>query len=133
MTPVNSQSRHILVLEDEPIQRELLVTILARAGFRVSSATQVSLALSLVKHEHVDLVITDYYLPDLSGADFVQALRSMDEYRRIPIIMLTARTKELNLQYLRDDMMVFVLQKPADTPALLSIVSKCLAPAGCSS
>jgi CheY-like chemotaxis protein len=131
MIGFNSQSRHILVLEDEPTQRELLAVSLSRVGYQVSTAAQVSTALSLAHQAHFDVIIADYDLSALSdeessGAGFVNALRAIDEYERIPLIMLTSKVHQPDLDYLRNDLRAVVLSKPLDTPNLLTTISWCI-------
>lgn len=127
------QPAHILVLEDEPTQLDVLVYNLANSGFRVAAATHVKKALQLAEHQPFDLVIADYYLPDQSGTDFIRQLRETEQYRSTPIIMLTARAEELNLAYLRDDLQVLVLSKPYPMTRLIETVSKLIEIAQCAS
>jgi CheY-like chemotaxis protein len=124
MMAMNSQTGHILVLEDEPAQRDVLIFNLAEAGFRVAATAEAAKAFKLAQYEHFDLILVDYYLPDHSGADFVQWLRQTDEYRHVPMIMLTARERELNLDYLQNDLALLVLPKPCSMPRLVEVISE---------
>jgi two-component system phosphate regulon response regulator PhoB len=133
MVAVNTQPAHILVLEDEPTQLDVLVYNLASSGFRVAAATHVEKALKLAEHQHFDLIVADYYLPDQSGTDFVKQLRATEQYKTTPIIMLTARAEELNLAYLRDDLRVLVVAKPCPMKRFVETVSKLLEIAQCAS
>ena len=122
-----SQSEHILVVDDLSAHRNVVAFNLAKAGFRVTAAAHPARALASAHHEQFDLVITDYYMPDYSGTDFVRKLREIDSYVATPIIMLTARANELNLDHLRDELSVLVVPKPCSMTCLLDKVSKCLA------
>jgi CheY-like chemotaxis protein len=127
-TAAMSPSRpHVLVLEDVPTYRHLLVFVLSNAGYKVSAAAEVSRALSLAEHEQVDLAIVDYYLPDHPGTEFIKRLRESDRYEHVPIIVLTARDEELNLEYLRGKLSAVVLSKDCTMQHLLDAVSDCLA------
>ncbi|NQU20388.1 MAG: response regulator [Candidatus Nealsonbacteria bacterium] len=123
---MNSQTQHILVVEDDSVQRNVVSFNLAKAGFRVTVAADVTCALKLVEHEHFDLIITDYYLPDLTGTDFVEKLRKIEEYAGTPVIFLTGRAKELNQEYLHDSLSALVVSKPYNVAQLMNIVSECL-------
>ncbi len=127
MMAKNLQSACILVLEDEPTQLSVLAFNLANAGFRVSAAAEAGKALSLAEHQHFDLAIVDYYLPDCAGTDFVKRLRETDRYKHVPVIFLTARAEELNLEYLRSEFSAVVLAKPCSMNRLIDTVLKCLA------
>jgi DNA-binding response OmpR family regulator len=123
---MKSEPEHILVVEDQPAHRNVLAFNLTQAGFRVTVAASPVKAFALAQHEQFDLIITDYYLPDYSGSDFVKLLRKTDNYVATPVVMLTGRAEELNVQALRDTLSVLVLSKPCSMARLLEIVSKCL-------
>lgn len=87
-------SESILVVEDEPEIRELLVFTLTRAGYTVLEAESAERALQIVNHKNVLLAIVDWMLPGMSGVDLTYRLRQDDYTRELPIIMLTARGEE---------------------------------------
>jgi DNA-binding response OmpR family regulator len=130
---MDSESHHILVLEDGSAYRTVVAFNLSQIGFRVTAAAEAEKALVLARHEHFDLAIVDYYLPDLPGTDFIKLLRQMGGYENVPIIMLTARAKELNLRYLRDDLSAVVLEKTCGMKCLRNTVRECLKTARCAS
>ncbi len=78
----------ILVVDDEPAQRELVGGFLARHGFEVLSAADGREALSRVEREPVDLVLADQKMPGLSGLDLIAAVRARNP--EIPVIVITA-------------------------------------------
>jgi DNA-binding response OmpR family regulator len=121
------QPQHVLILEDAPTYRSVVAYNLSQAGFRVTTAAEAGKALLLAEHEHFDLAIVDYYLPDYPGTDFIKQLRELEEYAHVPIIVLTARTEELNLDYLRNDLSVLVLSKSCTMKQLVETSTKCLA------
>jgi len=84
----------VLVVDDEPDIVALVAYHLAKAGFRVSTATSGSQALDQAKREMPSLVVLDLMLPGLSGFDVLEALRRNDETRSIAVLMLTARRDE---------------------------------------
>ena len=123
---MESQSGHILVVDDEPTHRDVVAFNLAKTGFKVSAAASVTKALMLAENEHFDLVITDYFIPDYTGTDLARKLRQMDDYANTPIILLTGRAEELDTQRVRNDLSVLVVSKPFPMANLLDMVSKCL-------
>src|SRR5688500_15689558 len=84
----------VLVVDDEPDIVALVAYHLAKAGFRVSTATSGSQALDQAKREMPSLVVLDLMLPGLSGFDVLEAMRRNDETRSIAVLMLTARRDE---------------------------------------
>ena len=84
----------VLVVEDEPAQREVLAYNLEAEGFRVARAENGEEALLLIEEETPDLIVLDWMLPGLSGIELCRRLRARPETRSLPIIMLTARGEE---------------------------------------
>ena len=86
----------ILVVEDEPSQREVLAYNLKAEGFLVISADNGEDALFLVEEEEPDLILLDWMMPNLSGIEVCRRLKSCNETRAIPIIMVSARLEEMD-------------------------------------
>ena len=86
----------VLVVEDEPAQRELLSYNLSAEGFRVIQAENGEEALILVDEENPDIIVLDWMLPAVSGIEVCRRLKTRNETRNIPIIMLSARTEEVD-------------------------------------
>jgi len=85
---------HVLVVEDEDALSELLQYNLKKEGFRVSVAADGEEALMLVEERQPDVVVLDWMLPKISGIEVCRRLRSRQESRNLPIIMLAARGEE---------------------------------------
>lgn len=100
----------VLIVEDEPAQREVLVYNLEAEGYRVCTAETGEEALMLVAEENPDLVVLDWMLPELSGIEVCRRLRARPETRAVPVIMLSARSEEADrirgLEIGADDYMV---------------------------
>ncbi len=87
----------ILAIEDEPAIRDMVRFALQRHGFEVHTAESVEEARSLMKDTVVDLALVDWMLPGASGLEFVRSLRRDDRFKNLPIVMLTARTEEVDV------------------------------------
>jgi len=83
-------TKHILVVDDEPTIREVVRRYLEREGFRVTEAADGYLALDEIDIESPDLIILDLMLPGIDGLTLTHQLRQ-SERSQIPIIMLTAK------------------------------------------
>lgn len=79
--------KHIVVVEDDGLQREVISEYLARSGFDVSQAPDGATFRELIRQRAIDLAIVDLQLPDADGFDLIRLLR---ENRRCGIIVLTA-------------------------------------------
>ncbi|ABG32195.1 phosphate regulon transcriptional regulatory protein PhoB [Roseobacter denitrificans] len=86
----------VLVVEDEPAQREVLAYNLEAEGFAVSRAENGEEAMMLVDETAPDLIVLDWMMPNLSGIEVCRRLKTRSETRAIPIIMLSARSEEVD-------------------------------------
>ena len=83
----------ILAVDDSPTMRRIIMNTLKRAGYNdVLEASDGRDALAKMKVEKVNFVITDWNMPEMDGLAFVTALRSMGEYKSLPILMVTTRS-----------------------------------------
>ena len=87
-------SHRVLVVDDEPDITALVAYHLAKAGYRVSTASSGAEALKASSEERPDVVVLDLMLPGLSGYDVLSELRSREETRDVGVILLTARRDE---------------------------------------
>lgn len=85
---------HILIVEDEPAQREMLGYNLESEGYRISTAINGEEALLLISEEAPDIIVLDWMLPNVSGIEVCRQVKSRPETREIPVIMLSARSEE---------------------------------------
>ncbi len=81
----------VLVVDDEPTVREVVVGYLRRDGHDVAEAADGNVALQLLDADPPDLVVLDMMLPGVNGLDILRRIRSNGD---IPVIMLTARAEE---------------------------------------
>ena len=86
----------ILIVEDEPSIAELIAVNLSHAGFLPVRAFQTDQASQLMKEVLPDLVVLDWMLPGKSGVQFAKELRANERTKDIPIILLTARSEEMD-------------------------------------
>jgi DNA-binding NtrC family response regulator len=78
----------ILVVDDEPAQRELVAGFLNKQAFEVSSAESGAKAVELFRQDSFDLVLTDQKMPNMSGLDLLQAVHAINP--ETPVILMTA-------------------------------------------
>jgi two-component system phosphate regulon response regulator PhoB len=86
----------VLVVEDEPAQREVLSYNFEAEGFRVAQASNGEEALMLVEEAAPDVIVLDWMLPNVSGIEVCRRLKMRPETRGVPIIMLSARSEEVD-------------------------------------
>lgn len=94
MNAAPTVAERILVVDDEPEIVALVAYHLAKAGYRVSTASSGQDAIELARRERPALMVLDLMLPGMSGFDVLEQLRLDDSTRDIAVIMLTARREE---------------------------------------
>ncbi len=90
------QQPHVLIVEDEAAQREVLAYNLEAEGFRVTRAENGDEALLCVDEDAPDVMVLDWMMPNLSGIEVCRRLKIKPDTRAIPIIMLSARSEEVD-------------------------------------
>jgi DNA-binding response OmpR family regulator len=107
----------VLLVEDDPSIREMVVLGLGNAGFRVSSCADGREGLERLRHDTFDLAVLDVMLPTLDGFEITREIRRDS---RLPIVMLTARADAtdviVGLELGADD----YVTKPFDMPVLVA-------------
>jgi two-component system phosphate regulon response regulator PhoB len=86
----------ILVVEDEPAQREVLAYNIQAEGYLVMTAEAGDEALDIVRETPPDVIVLDWMLPHVSGIEVCRQLKMGGDTARIPIIMLSARSEEVD-------------------------------------
>lgn len=121
--------KHILVVEDNQLNLELVTDLLEANGFIVIPAATAEEGLRLTREAVPDLVLMDLTLPGIDGLVATQLLKSDPTTRHVPVVALTARAMK------GDEAMVLgagcdgYLTKPIDTRALSGVVSHFIAAA----
>ena len=86
----------VLLVEDEPAQRAVLSYNLEAEGFEVQTADNGEDALQLIAETPPDLILLDWMMPHVSGLEVCRRIRAKSETRGIPILMLSARSEEVD-------------------------------------
>ncbi|WP_310492178.1 PAS domain-containing hybrid sensor histidine kinase/response regulator [Dechloromonas sp.] len=82
--------RRILLVEDEPINREIAEQILAEAGLSIETAEDGEQAVDLVRRNNYDLILMDVQMPTLDGLAATRLIRTLPKGRQVPVIAMTA-------------------------------------------
>ena len=88
----------ILIVDDSATMRRILTNTLHTIGYTdVVEASSGREALQAIKSSPVDLIITDWIMPDVDGVTLTCMLRRSEEYSRLPILMVTARSVDVDI------------------------------------
>ena len=110
----------ILLVDDDPEIRISLRQLLTDEGYAVHAAHDGRHALQLLdKIDRPDVILLDYKMPVMDGKQFLAEMRRIDHLRAIPVVVLSARTREWSGARLE---VADVLSKPVDLALLLTTV-----------
>lgn len=122
---VSDPESRVLVVDDEPLIRELLVEYLGMEGLAASAAENGKVALKLMKTEPFDLVLTDMKMPEMTGLEFIRRVRDFDE--DIMTIMMTGfGTVESAIEAMKLGAFDYIL-KPFKPEQVVGLVKRALA------
>ena len=117
--PANTQPTTILIVDDQPDNREMLATLLGDEGYRTVQAAGGMEAMDQIALESPQLILLDVSMPDMDGYAVASLLKADPKTSAIPIIMVTAHTgrgsRVVGLNTGAED----YLTKPVDAPELL--------------
>lgn len=112
----------ILVLDDEENYAEMLQDLLRENNYRVDMATRPERAIDQLEEIPYDLVISDYKMPVMDGADFLKKAREL--YPNLPFILVSGLMNTPELVKVANMSVTLVMEKPLDTEAFLKQVAR---------
>jgi CheY-like chemotaxis protein len=117
----STRPKFILVIEDNCDHAQTLVALLELEGYKVECVPEGARGLRRVEEDLPDLIVLDFTLPDMSGADIGKALRSASRTARIPIIMGSGMPEWVVRRYFSD--FNAFLAKPLDPEQLVKQIA----------
>ena len=110
----------ILIIEDDDLTAHLYQKVLEDAGFNVLTALNTDAAEQMLEGIEINLVILDHHLPDKDGTQWLEELHSREEYRELPVILVSAIARETGP--LRYDPYVWFMEKPRAPQQIVTAV-----------
>ncbi len=123
-SPKPTSSPFILLVDDDEDQLLLFSTVLGLADCTVITASSAVEALSILEDVHIDLVVADLSMPNMTGSEFIARVRKQNTLRRLPIIAFSAIP-----EHLRSDLSYFgadAFCNKSETRKLIGQVKKLL-------
>ncbi len=113
--------KKVLVVDDDPINRKLIVNILSKKGFETIEAGNGVEAFEILEHNEIDIILLDIVMPVMNGIEFLKEIKTKPQFLNLPIIILTTddskKTEVLSLG--ADDIII----KPISPVSLLEKMS----------
>jgi DNA-binding response OmpR family regulator len=122
---VAAQTHSVLVVDDDPNIRGLIVAALRRDGYTFLEAPNGRDALQLMRDHHPDVVVLDLMMPIVSGWDVLRERQGDSDLKQIPVIVVSAN-REPALVAAVDAGICAFLPKPFDIGALSALVKSCI-------
>lgn len=118
--------KRILIVEDNEVYRNMLVTVLRSAEFDVEEASDGLAALEKIKLHHYDCVLMDLFMPKLDGLNTTKRLQSLNDGKDIPVIALTGNKRKDIVKKWASFGLKGYLMKPSNKKDILDAVNKAI-------
>src|ERR1043166_7063336 len=117
-----------LIIDDRPLNRQFLTTLLGYQGHRLFEAGDGAEGLRVARAEHPDLIISDVLMPTMDGYEFVRRLREEPEIGQTPVVFSTAHflSREPRARALKCGV-PSIIYKPCEPQTVLDTVATALA------
>jgi CheY-like chemotaxis protein len=89
---MGAPERTVLIIEDEADAAELFAEMMRVSGFRVLKTSSSAPALGMIAQEKPDLVLLDIMMPEVSGLELLREMREDPALKRIPVVIISARS-----------------------------------------
>jgi two-component system chemotaxis response regulator CheY len=118
---------HVLVVDDDPSIRRMIMAALRRDGYTFSEAANGKEALEIMRQEHPSVVVLDLMMPIVSGWDVLRERAAEPDLQSIPVIIVSAN-RGPELATAMDKGICAFLPKPFDITVLSTLVRSCVTP-----
>jgi CheY-like chemotaxis protein len=118
------KTRKIIIVDDFTGVRSIVKESLEKRGYEVFECDSAAEALKLFNGTQIDLLITDYDMPDMNGAELVRKIRTMSRYLFTPVIILSGVRKERIQDQLSDLNVAAYIQKPFEIKHFYTVIER---------
>jgi len=116
----------ILIVDDEPVNRKILQAMLHSEGYKIIQAENGPSALAMVEENKPDLILLDVMMPEMDGFEVCRRLKSREDTKIIPILMVTALRDKIHREQAMESGADDFLSKPIDRVELVIRVKSLL-------
>jgi two-component system, chemotaxis family, chemotaxis protein CheY len=119
-----TKQKKIVIVDDSSGVRNVVRETLLKKGYLVLEASDGNEALKYFDGTQVDLLITDFDMPELNGAQLIQKIRNMTRYTYTPVIVLSGIRKERVEEEIKGLNVACFLQKPFEIKHFYSVIER---------
>jgi CheY-like chemotaxis protein len=123
---VPADSKRILICDDDPVILRLLQVNLELEGFDVLLGHNGEEAVEIAQAEHPDLIILDIMMPRMDGYQACEKLKSLEDTRDIPVVFLSAKAQQSDIEKGKSFGVADYLTKPFDPNDLIDVLERLL-------
>lgn len=116
--------KRLVVAEDSESVREAIVFALKKSGFEVFTATNGLEATVIMNENKVDLLLTDYHMPEMNGLELIKWVREKEQYRRLPVLVLTTEGQRDLILHARNAGATGWIHKPFAVEKLIQTIRR---------
>ncbi|TRZ95567.1 response regulator [bacterium] len=113
------KSKKVLVIDDDPETVNFIKNVLSQAGYEVYAAFRGQEGMELLKKVRPELILLDLVLPEQSGFQVGQKIKSISRYKDIPIIAISLKKDDIDKHIAAKSGFLAYLEKPLDSATLL--------------
>jgi two-component system alkaline phosphatase synthesis response regulator PhoP len=117
-------AKSILIVDDDEMVRIALCELLRPEGYEIDTAAGGPEALDKIKDNKYDLLMLDIIMPEMDGLELCRRIRQIEDYQDVPVVFLTAKSREEDRAMGIDAGANNFLSKPISPEKLLEIISE---------
>lgn len=117
-------SKRILIVDDEPDLLRVTALILKARGYEVLTAANGQEAVDMIQDQEFDLVLLDFFLPDISGFDICRQVKEDEKLNHTPVVLFTASDTDMVAEQVELCRANGYITKPFDSDVLLEMVAE---------
>lgn len=123
----DTEDLHVLLVDDSLTSRHYLCRVLQSIGIdNIAEAESGNEAIAFLQQQHVDLIVTDYHMPNMNGGEFALAVRKQLNDAHVPILMVSARAEEITLEQIEQSGVNALTDKPFEPATLRQLLANIL-------
>lgn len=119
-------SKTILIVDDFRTIRSIVGSTLRINKFKTFEAGSVDEAEALLRSEDIDLILSDYNMPEMNGYEFLKRIRSSADFKNIPFLFLTSEKDTTKMQMAKKEGLDGWIQKPYNLEQFISTINYCI-------
>ena len=119
------KKKRVLAIDDDPVQLNLFRNILS-GKYEIFTVNSAANAINFLNANHVDVVLLDINMPNISGFEFLSDIRKIPSYLEVPIIIVSGKTGREFLDEAKKSSASGVLGKPVEPDKLIETIEKAI-------